>query len=380
MKKLIGGGGFGQVHEATWRGTPVAMKVLAASSQAENVQKAILQKFAAEINMVSGMRHPNICLYIGACLEHPNRCIVTGMYYITLFPISKQLSLTFLPSRTRCEWIPVSPTFSGIGVGMQNMSRLEYYGWTVKSLKHPIWNPNYDDLNDFDWDRQLQVIDFNELWIWTLVEYDKVVFLADSLIILKDITDLFDADIWTESADRQFAAASKALPSDQFNAHVLLIKPDRSIFTEMLHDIKTGNIDSSVGDVEDFLNNFFPDWYEMPSPHRLRPIYNIPFLWTEDEHAWTTYRSEIRVFDFGDSKPWYIVADPSNHRVSKFAAPLVYVWSLFRFFVSLPTGNPLEEEARYVFREVFDITKSSKAVIEYIERMKRGGTRRRVEL
>jgi hypothetical protein len=80
MKKLIGGGGFGQVHEATWRGTPVAVKVLAASSQAENVQKAILQEFAAEINMVSGMRHPNICLYIGACLEHPNRCIVTGMY------------------------------------------------------------------------------------------------------------------------------------------------------------------------------------------------------------------------------------------------------------------------------------------------------------
>ena len=90
MKKLIGGGGFGEVHEATWRGTPVAVKVLAASSQAENVKKAILQEFAAEINMVSGMRHPNICLYIGACLEHPHRCIVTGMYsFDDLFLCSK---------------------------------------------------------------------------------------------------------------------------------------------------------------------------------------------------------------------------------------------------------------------------------------------------
>ena len=79
MKDLIGGGGFGQVWSATWRGTPVAVKVLAVSHKAENIQRAILQEFAAEINMVSGMRHPNICLYIGACLEPSNRAIVTEL-------------------------------------------------------------------------------------------------------------------------------------------------------------------------------------------------------------------------------------------------------------------------------------------------------------
>ena len=79
VKDLIGGGGFGQVWSATWRGTPVAVKVLAVSHKAENIQRAILQEFAAEINMVSGMRHPNICLYIGACLEPSNRAIVTEL-------------------------------------------------------------------------------------------------------------------------------------------------------------------------------------------------------------------------------------------------------------------------------------------------------------
>ena len=78
LESIIGGGGFGQVWEAKWRGTPVAVKILAASAQAENTSIAILQEFAAEINMVVGMRHPNICLYIGACLEPPNRAIVTG--------------------------------------------------------------------------------------------------------------------------------------------------------------------------------------------------------------------------------------------------------------------------------------------------------------
>mmetsp|Transcript_12684 Transcript_12684/g.19222 ORF Transcript_12684/g.19222 Transcript_12684/m.19222 type:complete len:829 (+) Transcript_12684:284-2770(+) len=79
MKDLIGGGGFGQVWEASWRGTPVAVKILSVSHKAEHIQKAILQEFAAEINMVSGMRHPNICLYIGACLEPSNRAIVTEL-------------------------------------------------------------------------------------------------------------------------------------------------------------------------------------------------------------------------------------------------------------------------------------------------------------
>lgn len=79
MNHLIGGGGFGQVWSATWRGTPVAVKVLSASSESLMVQKAILQEFVAEINMLSGMRHPNICLYIGACLEPTNRAIVTEL-------------------------------------------------------------------------------------------------------------------------------------------------------------------------------------------------------------------------------------------------------------------------------------------------------------
>ncbi len=91
MKELIGGGGFGQVWSATWRGTPVAVKVLAVSHKAEHIQKAIIQEFAAEINMVSGMRHPNICLYIGACLEPSNRAIITGKHdHFFLWPMSSK--------------------------------------------------------------------------------------------------------------------------------------------------------------------------------------------------------------------------------------------------------------------------------------------------
>jgi len=79
LEDVIGGGGFGQVWRARWKGTPVAVKVLTGSAQAETVPKAVLEEFIAEINMVSGMRHPNICLFMGACLEPPNRAIVTEL-------------------------------------------------------------------------------------------------------------------------------------------------------------------------------------------------------------------------------------------------------------------------------------------------------------
>jgi serine/threonine protein kinase len=79
LQQVIGGGGFGQVWRAVWNGTPVAVKVLTGSAQAHSVPRAILEEFAAEINLLKGMRHPNICLYMGACLSPPNRAIITEL-------------------------------------------------------------------------------------------------------------------------------------------------------------------------------------------------------------------------------------------------------------------------------------------------------------
>ena len=77
--EVIGGGGFGQVWKAKLRGTPVAVKVLTGSAQSKHVPKAVLEEFAAEINLLQGMRHTNICLYMGACVKPPHRAIITEL-------------------------------------------------------------------------------------------------------------------------------------------------------------------------------------------------------------------------------------------------------------------------------------------------------------
>lgn len=70
--------------------------------------KAVLEEFIAEINMVSGMRHPNICLFMGACLEPPNRAIVTELLtHGSLWDaIRSPLSLPYqvADGKTRLSW------------------------------------------------------------------------------------------------------------------------------------------------------------------------------------------------------------------------------------------------------------------------------------
>ena len=97
---IVGGGGFGQVWSASWKGTPVAVKRISptcivsieeSQSPQNHHRKRDLHRstsswnpnqileFCAEINLLSGMRHPNICLYMGACVEYPNLAIVTEL-------------------------------------------------------------------------------------------------------------------------------------------------------------------------------------------------------------------------------------------------------------------------------------------------------------
>lgn len=143
LDRVLGGGAFGQVWQGTWRGTPVAVKVsaqhhttphcavlhLTAQSQfcplflmiqmatllipqswsdvhhlylhatashllcilsvtlsqvlsaacQSNLPAPLLKAFIDEVEMLSSLRHPNICLYMAACIDPPNRAIVTEL-------------------------------------------------------------------------------------------------------------------------------------------------------------------------------------------------------------------------------------------------------------------------------------------------------------
>jgi len=78
LQHVLGSGAFGQVWKGQWRGTPVAVKVLTSVSQ-QAIPQSVMEDFEDEITILARMRHPNICLFMAACLDSDNKAIVTEL-------------------------------------------------------------------------------------------------------------------------------------------------------------------------------------------------------------------------------------------------------------------------------------------------------------
>jgi serine/threonine protein kinase len=87
----LGAGGFGEVHRATWKGTDVAVKVMAS----ERVTKEMEKSFKEEVRVMTSLRHPNVVLFMAACTKAPKMCIVMEfmslgcLYDVTPFPLHR---------------------------------------------------------------------------------------------------------------------------------------------------------------------------------------------------------------------------------------------------------------------------------------------------
>jgi hypothetical protein len=86
LERVLGGGAFGQVWQGSWCGTPVAVKILntaitlaAAQPQHQQQVDKMLNSFQTEVALLATMRHPNICLLLGVCVQGNNTAIVTEL-------------------------------------------------------------------------------------------------------------------------------------------------------------------------------------------------------------------------------------------------------------------------------------------------------------
>jgi len=74
IDKQIGMGSYGIVYKAKWKGVDVAVKKFIKQTA---MDETTLLGFRAEVAFLSQLHHPNIVLFIGACLKTPNLCVVT---------------------------------------------------------------------------------------------------------------------------------------------------------------------------------------------------------------------------------------------------------------------------------------------------------------
>eukprot|EP00172_Hildenbrandia_rubra_P001868 Plantae.Rhodophyta-Hildenbrandia_rubra.ctg2483.p1 GENE.Plantae.Rhodophyta-Hildenbrandia_rubra.ctg2483~~Plantae.Rhodophyta-Hildenbrandia_rubra.ctg2483.p1 ORF type:complete len:405 (-),score=51.22 Plantae.Rhodophyta-Hildenbrandia_rubra.ctg2483:464-1678(-) len=77
LGKTIGHSSFGTVQEGTLNGTRVAVKTIKLNPKVRTDEELVA--FAKEAELNSKLRHPNIVLFMGICVEPKHVCIVTEL-------------------------------------------------------------------------------------------------------------------------------------------------------------------------------------------------------------------------------------------------------------------------------------------------------------
>ncbi|CAL8111731.1 unnamed protein product [Orchesella dallaii] len=86
LAEVVGAGGFGRVHRATWKGKEVAVKAVNTDEDIETT----IQSVQREATLFWLLRHKNIVALLGVCLVPPNICLV--MEYARGGPLNRELA------------------------------------------------------------------------------------------------------------------------------------------------------------------------------------------------------------------------------------------------------------------------------------------------
>ncbi|GMI39782.1 hypothetical protein TeGR_g12249 [Tetraparma gracilis] len=71
LESKVGGGQYGDVYRGVWLDTEVAVKI-----PKTDIDEKELVRFCREVKLMSILHHPNIVLFLGACITSPNICLV----------------------------------------------------------------------------------------------------------------------------------------------------------------------------------------------------------------------------------------------------------------------------------------------------------------
>lgn len=150
---------------------------------------------------------------------------------------------------------------------------------------------------------------FAKLRLWTLVEYDRVVFIDADAIVIRNIDRLF---VYPE-----FSAAPNVYESlkdfHRLNSGVFVAAPSMDTYDAMLKALDAPGAFWPRTD-QTFLQTYFPGWHGLPVFYNMLQYawFNLPELWD--------WRS-VHVVHYQYEKPWQ-----ENHPKRERLRPLIDLW------------------------------------------------------
>lgn len=160
---------------------------------------------------------------------------------------------------------------------------------------------------------------WTKLRLFELGSYDTILYIDADCLVVKDVSHLLHVDA-KESVKEAglLAAAPDIFPPDKFNAGVMVLRPSKSVFDDMMSRLPIETNGDSIqqctsydGGDTGFLNSYYPGWYrDMPPYSRLSFGYNAQrFMhhctFAKQPKYWNEGIKDLRIIHFSSSpKPW----------------------------------------------------------------------------
>ncbi|CAH9094948.1 unnamed protein product [Cuscuta europaea] len=168
-------------------------------------------------------------------------------------------------------------------ISQKSIHGLEEAGWKVKKIKR-IRSPHAMKHAYNEWN-------YSKLWIWQLVEYEKLIFIDSDFIVLRNLDKFFTYP--------QISAVGNS--RHVFNSGLMLIEPSECTFKSLMEKTKTTG--SYNGGDQGFLNEVFSWWHRFPSG--LNFIKNFKAI-QGDKHE---VPNNVYTVHFIGMKPWMCYRD-----------------------------------------------------------------------
>jgi lipopolysaccharide biosynthesis glycosyltransferase len=173
--------------------------------------------------------------------------------------------------------------------------------------KHNILHKKVDLIkNPYDTNRFVNV--FCKLYCWTLVEYEKVIYLDNDITNIKNMDHLFDMSILDDKiyGCGSYTGFNFNIKTSILNTGFFLIKPSMKIYTSLLDNL--GKLESYDNADQGYLNSYFSN--------------NIIFL----EEFYNFFKRRILFYNFykeniynihyvGDIKPWHKIREKKYRKL-----------------------------------------------------------------
>jgi len=166
---------------------------------------------------------------------------------------------------------------------------------------------------------------WTKLRLFQLDGYDTILYIDADCLVLKDISHLLslsegDQTLPTTTHGNKrrglLAAAPDIFPPDKFNAGVMVLRPSKDVFDDMISRLPCSSNDETKctsydGGDTGFLNSYYPDWYaSWPAFSRLSFGYNAQrlmyhYTYQNRPQYWDEGIDKLYIVHYSSSpKPW----------------------------------------------------------------------------